>query len=114
MAVKEWELQAHISTQLKRLGILHHGDQNSGKRGPQAQAMMKATGACKGWPDMVILPCRDVVIWIEFKTAKGKLSPEQIDLHTRMAELGQSVFVVQAADKHEAWDKVRRILDYYG
>ena len=108
--VKEWELQAYVSTQLKRMNILHHGDQNAGKRGPQAAAMMKATGACRGWPDMVIVPYPDVIVFVEFKTGRGSLSKEQKELHENMQLLGFPVKVVQTDCKYDAWDQVRELL----
>ncbi len=109
MAILEWKLQAYVSTQLKRRNILHHGDQNAGKRGPKAASMAKATGMCSGWPDLqVILP--NEVVFIEYKTLKGKVSANQADVHTRLNDLGFKVYVIAAGTEIDAWDKTREVL----
>jgi hypothetical protein len=105
----EFEIQSYVSTQLKRLDILHHGDQNAGKRGPQAGAKAKASGLCKGWPDMCIL-YRHSAYWVEFKASNGKLSKDQERVHLLMRECGQRVFVVQEKTKEEAWEKIKAML----
>ena len=106
----EFIIQSYISTQLKRRDIFHHGDQNAGKRGPRAQTQMKASGACKGWPDMCII-YKGGVYWIELKTIKGSVSKEQKEVHERLAENGQSVYIVKEARKEDAWKKIQMILN---
>lgn len=105
----EFTLQSYVSTQLKRRGILHHGDQNAGKRGPRAAAQMKASGACKGWPDMCIVHGSSVY-WLEFKAWGGRVSKEQREVHGRLEEQEQFVGLVQAKTKEDAWKIVMDIL----
>lgn len=105
----EFVLQSYVSTQLKRLGILHHGDQNSAKRSLGAGARAKASGMCKGWPDMCIV-CNGVLYWIEYKTATGKLSNEQIEVGIELRRNGQRYEVVAVETKEEAWMKTRTII----
>lgn len=106
----EWELQAYVCKHLHRAGILHHGDQNSGKRGRKAQVMAKATGMCAGWPDLAVLLPRGPV-FLEFKSARGRLTLKQAEVHKEMRKLGYEVHVVQTAKKEEAWEIVEKILD---
>lgn len=114
MAVKEWEMQAYVSTQLKRLGILHHGDQNAGKRGPKAQAVAKATGMCPGWPDMVVVLDYEVIIFFEFKTLYGKQSDNQLYIEEKLLSYGFPYYVIKSDDKLDAWDQVREVLGKHG
>lgn len=110
MATPEWKLQAYVSTQLKRAGVLHHGDQNAGKRGPRAQAIAKATGMCKGWPDMCIPAPGGTTEWIEFKTGAGVLSKEQTHVHETLRKYGHNVTVVIADNEIDAWEQVKKRL----
>lgn len=117
----EWQLQAYVSTQLHRLGILHHGDQNAGRRGPKAAAQAKATGMLAGWPDLVVvLPVpryglpHSRTVYIEYKTASGTVSAVQKALHARMAVLGLEVHVIHARLPQEAWVKTQAALGLHG
>lgn len=105
----EWKLQAYISTELKRREILHHGDQNAGKRGPQARAIAKATGICKGWPDLCVIH-ENKIHWFELKTAKGRLSPEQKAVHKIMDDNGIMVHIVKTDSPQEAWKAVKGVI----
>jgi hypothetical protein len=50
---------------------------NEGQRNPVNGARMKAMGRRKGAPDLVFMIEHGQVVFIEFKTEKGRQSPEQ-------------------------------------
>lgn len=106
----EWRLQARVHTELSRLGILHHGDQNAGKRGPRAASIAKATGMCRGWPDMTVIPRRSEIFFIEYKTSDGKISKDQKNIHKAMSDFGFAVHTIFADTEDEAWRLTREVL----
>lgn len=108
--MKEWEIQAYVSTQLKRKSILHHGDQNAGKRGPRAAAQAKATGMLAGWPDMVIIPKPYLVLFIEFKLSGGRQSPAQKAVQNQLNQLGFNYHLIKTDDPLEAWQMIEKLL----
>jgi hypothetical protein len=65
---------------------------------------MKAAGYRKGFPDLMIYEPRGK--WhglaIEFKTAKGRLSPEQIEWGESLTERGYFWYVCRSIDDAEA------------
>lgn len=107
---QEWELQAYVVTQLHRLGYVFHGDQNAGKRGPQAAARAKATGMRAGWPDLQVLFPQGRMVFFEMKTSAGRLSPSQIAVHNELAGLGFVVHTVYAKTPEDAWRQVEELL----
>jgi hypothetical protein len=58
----------------------------------------KSMGLRKGWPDLHILH-RGKSVFIEFKADKGRVSPEQQQLHTELATAGGFVGIVQSVDQ---------------
>ena len=56
------------------------------------EPMHKATMAPPGWPDFTVNLPGGRVCYIEYKTAAGKLSPEQTAWHRRAQECGIPVF----------------------
>ena len=108
--VPEWRLQAAQVRALRAMPehgrlFLLAGDQNAARRGPRAQVQAKATGMTSGEPDLRIYLAQGRVAFIENKTAKGRLSPEQRDRHAAMARLGHVVEVVRAATEQEAAER---------
>lgn len=109
--VKEWEIQAFVSTQLNRHGILHHGDQNAAKRSYAQAAIAKATGLKKGWPDMVVIPDYQIIIFFEFKTMNGKQSEAQAEVEEQLISYGFPYYIVKTNDKQEAWNIVKEFIE---
>lgn len=105
----EFTIQSYVSTQLKKLGILHHGDQNAGQRTRNAGGRAKASGMRKGWPDMCVV-YKNTIHWIEFKSARGYLSQDQRDVHRLLKNNRQNVYVVQEDTKEKAWAVTKKIL----
>lgn len=110
MKLSEFEIQSYVSTRLKQLNILHHGDLAGIKTSPSQAARAKACGMRKGWPDMcVVLPGR--VVFLEFKTINGRQSMEQRKVEKLMNECNNdSYYVVQCDTREAAWERVRGIL----
>lgn len=100
----EWRCQAAAVRALRShpdygRRFLVAGDMNAGKRGPQAQAQAQATGMTPGEPDLRVYLDKGAVRLIEYKLAKGRLSPAQRDRHAAMARIGHRVEVVWAASE---------------
>lgn len=78
-------------------------DMAAGRRGRQTAAIAKATGLVKGEHDLRIFLEGGRLALIEFKAAKGRLSPEQRDRHALLYRLGFTLqTVVKAATETEA------------
>ena len=71
---------------------------NEGVRNPVNGARMKAMGRRKGAPDMVLLASAGRVVFFEFKSEKGKLSPEQKAFHETIRGWGGMVYIVKSFD----------------
>jgi hypothetical protein len=84
-ASKESELHSQILTECKRRGwIAFHG------------SMAHSTFRTKGEPDFVILGDSGLVLLIEAKTSKGKLSPDQLAIKAWANRLGHEIHVVRS------------------
>jgi hypothetical protein len=86
---------------------------NGGSRHPIEAARMKGMGVTAGIPDLVILGCRDwgiedgpppepVTFFIEVKSAKGRPSLPQLDMHDRLLDLGFDVGIARSIDDAKA------------
>lgn len=71
---------------------------NEGKRNEVNGARMKVMGRRKGAPDMVLLASAGRVVFFEFKSEKGKLSPEQKAFHETIRGWGGVVYIVKSFD----------------
>lgn len=60
---------------------------NEGQRSDRLGAILKKMGMQKGWPDMEILH-HGTVLFVEFKTPKGKQSPEQKNVQKILEKMG--------------------------
>lgn len=70
---------------------------NNNANGSVINAMQKkASGLVAGIPDMCIICDDQKVIWIEFKSEKGKLSEQQIKIHKKFIEAKHIVYVVSS------------------
>ena len=75
-----------------------------------AATQAKATGMTPGEPDLRIYFATGRVAFIENKTLKGRLSPEQRDRHTALAALGHTVVVVRAGTEADAADQAETLV----
>jgi hypothetical protein len=73
-------------------------------RSKVAGGIEKSLGAVKGWPDIAIYGNESggtpyaTAFFMEVKTAKGRLSPEQREVHDRLKDIGFDVAVVRSID----------------
>lgn len=72
-----------------------------GKRGWQT------TTNLKGWVDLTLWHPRHGLIFVEFKSAGGKVTPEQEAVHVSLRAAGQRVFVWRPGDLED----VQRVLN---
>ncbi len=105
--VLEWRLQAAQIRSLRALPtygrqFLLVGGMEAGRRGPQEQVKAKATGLTAGHPDLTIFLPGGRCAFIENKTAKGRLSPAQVERHDALRAIGHTVEVVRASTEEEA------------
>jgi hypothetical protein len=86
---------------------------NGGSRNVIEAAKLKATGTLAGMPDLCILGCREwgvegapdpepVTFFIEVKSASGRPSLPQLDMHDRLLDLGHSVGIARSIDDAKA------------
>lgn len=68
---------------------------DSAGRGPVAGAKMKARGVAKGLPDILVLWRRSTV-WLELKSAKGRMTPEQVEFWGHCSHAGHALFVCRS------------------
>ncbi len=82
------------------LWLLHHCP-NGGFRGMQAGMRFKALGVKAGVPDVVLPVPRGKYygLWIEVKTATGKVSDSQKEWHERLTKIGHFVVVIRTAEE---------------
>lgn len=69
----------------------------------------KARGVKAGIPDFYLTwrDTRDRTLYIELKSARGRVSPTQANMHSRLEAIGHSVEVARSLDEVEA------ILEHY-
>jgi hypothetical protein len=79
---------------------------NGGSRHPIEAARMKGMGVTAGIPDLVILGNRPhpeggvepLTYFLEVKSAKGRPSLPQLDMHDRLLDLGFAVGIARSID----------------
>jgi len=99
--VPEWRLQAAAVRALRAMPEFGKrftlaADMAAGRRSRQNASIMKATGLVRGEADLRLYMEGGRLGLIEFKAAKGRLSPEQKDRGALLARLG---FVYQTVIK---------------
>ena len=72
---------------------------NEGQRNPVNGARMKAMGRRKGAPDLVYMLDNGQVAFIEFKTDKGRQSPEQKDFQQQAEKQFIGYHIVRTFDQ---------------
>jgi hypothetical protein len=62
----------------------------------------------RGWPDQAVLLPDNKIVWIEFKTEKGVVSPQQEFIHRKMWKAGHKVYVCRSLEsaKEAVWESV--------
>lgn len=82
---------------------------NGGARNAITGAMLKREGVIKGVPDMHLPVARGGYhgLWLEFKTDKGKVSPEQRGYMDNLEQHGHKCQVVRTAQ-----EAINEVLEY--
>lgn len=111
----ESQMQMYVATKSLQLGLLFHADGNGNYVNQSVAGKKKLAGARAGWPDMVYIIGGRInatarIIWLELKTNDGRLSNEQMALHSKMIKSGCEVHVVYGYNGADMWNKVRNIL----
>ena len=82
--------------------IVHHCRNEINKRGKSIQielARAKRKGAVTGFPDLLVLPISTIgPLFFEVKAEGNYATPEQREIHMRLAALGYRVAVVRSID----------------
>lgn len=86
------QIVQYCALTLPRGAVLHHSP-NEGRRGWKSQRWLKSSGVQSGWPDIEIF-YRGGVLFMEVKSAKGRLQPSQSNVHERLADADFPVVVV--------------------
>lgn len=71
----------------------------------------KAMGMKAGVPDIIVIMHGGKSIFIELKTATGRLSPAQKEFHTKLNALMAPIYTVFANTANEAVEKTFQILE---
>lgn len=113
--VLEWVLQAAAVRALKTMPeyaataasvgpnkFTLAADMNGDFRSKRAAVIAKATGIAAGDPDLRIYGGEGRVLFIEYKNAVGRLSPDQKSRQGLLVGLGYRVETVKAASEEEA------------
>ena len=87
-------------------GSLFHHSPNEGRHHISHRMQQKNLGMCTGWPDLEVFIAERfwlsdkpwAPIFLEVKSAKGRVSPSQADVHTNLTDLGCHVHVVRSID----------------
>jgi len=100
----------YLNTVIKRPSRWHTvevSNQAKGKAAMFKQMALKRRGVVTGWPDIEIFWMQEeefggevvlYIIFLEVKTAKGKLTEKQEALHKELKEDGHYVYVVRSVD----------------
>jgi len=104
MSTESQEQQGFVTWfRLKYPDVLIFHIPNGGYRNIVTAQRFKKEGVVAGIPDLLIPKYH---IWIEMKTLKGKLSPEQVEMHRYLRAIGDTVVVGYGAE-----DASRKIME---
>lgn len=70
--------------------FIHHSP-NGGKRNIREAARLKKMGVCAGFPDLMIIAPGRPVLFIEMKSAKGKVTAKQIEVLKKLRDCGHEI-----------------------
>lgn len=108
----ERDAQKAVVAWLRKAGCLvaasvNEAPANSADPGKRARfyAARKRAGVLTGWPDLSVVTPAGRVFWLELKSATGRLSQAQAELHAEMRARGCVVLVVR--DVWSAQDAIR-------
>lgn len=71
---------------------------NGSRRTAAGRAANAVPGLTRGVPDLVVILPKGQVMWLEVKSASGRVSPEQFDFHNKLHVLGHTCAVVRSIE----------------
>lgn len=109
---KEYEAQIELVNLLALYGITVFHIPNGEHRPAKTGAKLKAMGVCRGVPDLMVttpVPGRPEIrgVFIEMKSERGTVSPEQAEWHRNLRKDGYEVIVARGAS--DGYDQLRAI-----
>lgn len=104
--MKRYEQQIHAAiVRTLRIGLPHGWIVRTDRGNPRNRiqgGIEKGMGSIKGWPDIEIIgldaDARPATWHIEVKAPKGRVRPEQIEVHDRLRDLGRHVGIARSID----------------
>lgn len=72
---------------------------NGGWRTPREAALLKWTGVMAGIPDLCVVSPTGRVFFIEVKTLRGALAPDQVRIAFQLGTMGIRCFVARSIDE---------------
>lgn len=117
--MKEDQIQIGLAAQLK--GHPAYGSHNdfiffhipNGGVGETRGRKLKAMGVLAGAPDLIFLFRTGPVMFVELKTRKGALSPQQKTFQDICTDYFIGYHVIKARDHMDAYMQIKPILDLY-
>jgi hypothetical protein len=94
----------------KTPGFTFAHDMNAGKRSARTGGRAKLMGMRAGEPDLRFYLPRGKLGLIEYKTLKGRVSPEQKDRHKMLSKYGHHVHIIRASCPNDAIEQTKIIL----
>lgn len=115
---QESHLQEAVATYLSGLRLARLLDFQhaplEGKRSWAAGKKLKKAGMAKGHPDFDIYLPGGKTVFVELKTSKESLRPEQRERHAALQRLGFPVYTVKGKSPRDAVGQVSSILQTHG
>lgn len=99
----EHQIQCAIVDYLRLRGCVVYHIPNEGKRSKIGGHLQKRGGMTPGAPDLVVAWPNGHVLWIEVKSAKGKLTPAQEEQRIALVDRGHDWLLARSADDVIAW-----------
>ena len=84
-----------FKNQLGRHGIGYMVEVNQNQTNVIQAMQRRALGQVKGFPDTFIVLMDGIIAFIEFKTEKGVIKPEQKRMHSELKRLGHHCYIVR-------------------
>jgi hypothetical protein len=97
-AAPERAIQNAIRQRLALHGVVCIAIPNAGQRSAAAARALRAEGMLRGAPDLVCVGDEGRVAWLEVKTAAGRVSDAQAEVHDLLRRKGHVVAVVRSQD----------------
>jgi hypothetical protein len=98
-AQSEADLQYDVVNALRKMGLIVSASANGIKCSGRQMNQMKNRGLVPGWPDLTVITRGGEHVYVELKTPKGKLSPEQVIIHATLKAAGCRVHTCTSVDE---------------